>query len=109
MYVKREEAVRKAYSLLSKALYFNLAVSLLPPLYILFSKSINTGTYLALAFLAFSLASLFTTWHARRATDDYDLDAAQKALKYGVPLGVIGGAIVVGFLALRARNILKTI
>ncbi|MEM0376393.1 MAG: hypothetical protein QXI90_01250 [Thermofilum sp.] len=109
MHVKREEAVRRASSLLSKALYFNLAVVLVPPLYILLAKSIDTGTYAALAFLALSLASLFVTWHARRALEEYDFDSALSTLNFGVALGLLGGAVVVGVLALKARNILKTI
>lgn len=109
MHVKREEAVRQASSLLSKALYLNLAVTLLPPLYILYAKSIGVGTYAALVFLALSLASLFATWHARRAVEDYDFDSALKVLSVGVVLGMVGGAVVVGIFALKARNILKTI
>lgn len=109
MHIKREDVVHQAHTLLSRALYFNLAVVLLPPLYILFSKSISTETYAALVFLAFSLASLFTVLHVRRAVDDYDIDTALKALGFGVVLGLVGGVIIVGILALKVRNILKTI
>jgi hypothetical protein len=68
MFVKREEAVRRATSLLTKALLVNLVVVFIPPVYIMkFSGGIGLHTYIALVFLVISLASLLAVWFARRA------------------------------------------
>jgi hypothetical protein len=110
MFVKREETIRRAVSLLTKALLVNLAVVFIPPVYIMkFSGSIGPHTYMAIAFLGVSLASLLTVWFAKRALEDYDLASALSAASLGVVLGTIGGLVVVGVLVQRARKLIKSI
>ena len=110
MFVKREETIRRATSLLTKALLVNLAVVFIPPIYIMkFSGSIGIQTYAAMAFLGVSLASLLTVWFTKRALEDYDLASASSAATLGVVLGAVGGLVVVGLLVQRARKLIKTI
>uniref|UniRef100_A0A7C4BBC8 Uncharacterized protein n=1 Tax=Thermofilum pendens TaxID=2269 RepID=A0A7C4BBC8_THEPE len=110
LFVKREETIRRATSLLTKALLVNLAVAFIPPIYILkFSGSIGLHTYVAIAFLGVSLASLLTVWFTKRALEDYDLASASSASLLGVVLGTIGGLVVVGLLVQRARKLITSI
>lgn len=109
MFVKREDTIKAASSLVSRALLLNTVIVLVPPLYIFFSESIGLHTYLALAFLALSLASLTLVYQVRRAIEDYSLTSARKLAKAALPLGFLGGAIIVGLLLIKALKILSLV
>ncbi|QOJ79698.1 hypothetical protein IG193_04385 [Infirmifilum lucidum] len=104
MFIKREDAIKRASSALTKALLINTIVTLMPPIYIFFSGSIGLHTYIALAFLAVSVASLLLVYYMRRAVDDYSIGSARAVLPIALPLSFIGGLVIVGLLVNKARK-----
>ena len=109
MFVKREDAIKKASYLLTRALIINAFLVLLPPIYIFFSGSIGIHTYVALILLCLSVSSLLLVYYMRRAVEDYSLGSARSVLPIALPLTFIGGFIVVGVLVSKAKKHLYSV
>jgi len=104
MFIKREDAVKRASSLLTRALLINTVITLLPPIYILFSGPIGLHTYAALAFLLVSVASLLLVYYIRRAVEDYSIASAKAVMPITLPISLVGGLVIVGLLVHKARK-----
>ncbi|MGC9108012.1 MAG: hypothetical protein ACP5IE_07495 [Infirmifilum sp.] len=109
MFVKREDVIKKASSILTRALIANTFLVLIPPIYIFFSGPIGLHTYAALLLLFFSVASLLLVYYLRRAIEDYSLSSARSILPITVPFALIGGFVIVGLLVYKAKQLLDTV
>lgn len=109
MFVKREDAIKKASSYLTRALLINTLIVLIPPVYIFFSGPIGIHTYLALLYLILAVTSLLLVFYTRRALEDYSLSSVKAILPIVVPMSFIGGLIVVGLFVNKARIMLQSV
>ncbi|MCC6003027.1 MAG: hypothetical protein LM590_01650 [Thermofilum sp.] len=109
MYVKREDAIRRAQSYLARAIIVNSLAVFIWPTYIFLSKHIGLHTYIALLLLAISGISLILVYYMRRALDDYSIASALKVSPIAMALGLVGGIVAVGIFVKRARDVLRTI